>query len=122
MVVQVAWSLETWIWKAAAYPDSQFRPTWLMVAAAPRSSWTHCGSLHALDQRVLVSPSSTALAGVPLFSSDDAVAGRSCEIRASAAWPDRAGSTAGSRASRGSASTATTSAGRGFIGPPPGWD
>src|SRR3954454_2293173 len=92
MVVQVAWSLETWIWKAAAYPDSQFRPTWLMVAAAPRSSWTHCGSLHALAQRVLVSPSSTALAGVPLFSSDDAVAGRSCEIRASAAgWtaPDR---------------------------------
>ena len=41
---------------------------------APRSTWIHCGSLNALDQRVPVLPSTAAEAGVPAFSVDEAVA------------------------------------------------
>ena len=43
-----------------AYAASQFSTTWLMVAVAPRSTWSHCGSLKALDQRVPVLPSTAA--------------------------------------------------------------
>jgi hypothetical protein len=34
-----------------------------MDALAPRSTWSHCGSLKALDQRVVVLPSTAADAG-----------------------------------------------------------
>src|SRR5580693_7232935 len=47
-----------------------------MVWLEPRSTWSHCGSENALDQRVLVLPSTAADAGNDAFSSDDAVAGR----------------------------------------------
>ncbi len=56
-----------------------------MVAVAPRSTWSHCGSLNALDQRVPVLPSTAAEAGVPAFSVEDAVAGLPCESSGSAA-------------------------------------
>jgi hypothetical protein len=46
-----------------------------MVAVAPRSTWIHCGSLNALDQRVPVLPSVALDAGVPPFSIEDAVVG-----------------------------------------------
>src|SRR5262245_34534886 len=64
-----------------------------MVAVVPRSTWIHCGSLNALDQRVPVLPSTAAEAGKVAFSVDDAVAGRPWEIRVGAAVarvPDRA--------------------------------
>ena len=56
-----------------------------MVAVDPRSTWSHCGSLAALDHRVPVLPSTAALAGVPAFSTDDAVAGLPCDSRVAAA-------------------------------------
>jgi hypothetical protein len=49
--------------------------TWQKVWLDPRSTWSHCGSEKALDQRVPVLPSTAAEAGVPAFSVDDAVAG-----------------------------------------------
>src|SRR5947209_74868 len=79
MLVHVAASAETWIWKAVAYAVSHWSVTWVMVAVAPRSTWIHCGSLNALDQRVPVLPSTAADAGVPPFSVEDAVAGRPCD-------------------------------------------
>src|ERR1022692_4903833 len=42
----------------------------------PRSTWSHCGSANALDQRVPVLPSTAAEAGKLALSVDDAVAGR----------------------------------------------
>lgn len=56
-----------------------------MVAREPRSTWSHCGSLNALAQRVPVLPSTAAAAGVPAFSVDEAVAGRPWESRVGAA-------------------------------------
>src|SRR5918992_4917488 len=85
MSVQLAASAETWILNARAYAASQRSTTWLMAAVAPRSTWIHCGSLKALDQRVPVLPSTAADAGVPAFSVDDAVAGRPCDSRVAAA-------------------------------------
>ena len=41
----------------------------------PRSTWSHCGSAAALDQRVPVLPSTAADGGVPAFSVEEAVAG-----------------------------------------------
>ncbi|MDF9811518.1 hypothetical protein M2266_000749 [Streptomyces sp. SPB162] len=76
---------ETWIWKPRAYAASQVNPIWLTEAVAPRSTWIHCGSLNALDQRVPVLPSTAAPAAVPAFSADDAVAGFPCESSAPAA-------------------------------------
>src|SRR5262245_50181961 len=55
-----------------------------MAAVPPRSTWSHCGSLNALDQRVPASPSTLAAAGVPALSADDAVAGRPCDSRVAA--------------------------------------
>src|SRR5688572_16957723 len=60
------------------------RATRHTVIDAPRSTWIHCGSLNALDQRVPVLPSTALAAGVPAFSVDDAVAGR---FRAALAMP-----------------------------------
>src|SRR4051794_40094820 len=60
-----------------------------MAAVAPRSIRSHCGSLQALDQRVVRSPSTAAPAGVDAPSSEEATAGLAWEIRssaASAAW------------------------------------
>src|SRR5260221_880841 len=74
MVVQVVPSLDVWIWKAVAYAVSQYRTTWLMVCAAPRSASSHWGSLNALDQRVERFPSTAFDAGYPACT-DDAVAG-----------------------------------------------
>ena len=41
----------------------------------PRSTSSHCGSEKAEDQRVPVLPSVAAVAGVPVFSVDEAVVG-----------------------------------------------
>src|SRR5437660_524294 len=81
MVVQLVPSGEVCIWKALAKAASQFSTTWLMVWLAPRSIWSHCGSLNVLDHRVVVLPSTALAAGVPVFSTDDAVAGLPCDSR-----------------------------------------
>ena len=60
---------------ASDAPLSQFSPTWLMLAVDPRSTWSHCGSPNALDQRVPVLPSVALDAGKLAFSVDDAVVG-----------------------------------------------
>jgi hypothetical protein len=85
-VVQVEALADVWIWNDLAYAASQFSETELIVAVAPRSTCSHCGSLNALDHRVPVLPSTAALAGVPAFSLLDAVAVLPCESRVSAAW------------------------------------
>src|SRR5882672_3785102 len=133
MLVQVAASLDTWIWKAVAYAVSHCRTTWLTVAVAPRSTCSHCGSLAALDQRVPVLPSTAEEAGVPTFSVDDAVAGLFWESRVVAALADSVDATIAYPASR--ASTPVASAmnrarrwrsrpgrGTGSMGLLPGWD
>src|SRR5258708_25715377 len=74
--VQFTASGEVWIWNALPYAVSQFSMTRQIVWLDPRSTWSHCGSLKALDQRVPVLPSKAAEAGVPAFSIEDAVAGR----------------------------------------------
>ena len=63
IVVQLVPSAEVWIWKAVAYAVSQFRTTLLIVWVAPRSTCSHCGSLKALDQRVVRLPSTALDAG-----------------------------------------------------------
>src|SRR5579859_6427962 len=45
-----------------------------MLVVAPKSTWSHCGSVNWLDQRVPVLPSTARLAVVPPFSTEDAVA------------------------------------------------
>jgi hypothetical protein len=45
-----------------------------MLWLEPRSTSSHCGSENALDQRVLVLPSTAADAGNEAFCTDDAVA------------------------------------------------
>src|SRR5579862_2281332 len=75
MVVQVVPSGEAWIWNDFAYAASQFRVTSQIVWLVPRSTWIHCGSENALDQRVPVLPSNALDAGKVAFSSEDAVAG-----------------------------------------------
>src|SRR5689334_20545267 len=64
---------EVWIWKAVAYAASQRRITCPMVAVEPRSTWIHCGSDAALDQRVPALPSTPLAQGVPAFSTDEQV-------------------------------------------------
>jgi len=64
-----------WSWNAVANAASQVSRTWQTVAVPPRSTCSHCGSLNADDQRVVVLPSKAALAGVPAFSVDEALAG-----------------------------------------------
>ena len=63
MVVQVFPSGEAWIWNAVAYAASQSSVTSQIVWLVPRSTCSHCGSLNALDHRVLVLPSNAAEAG-----------------------------------------------------------
>src|SRR4029453_6800383 len=60
-----------WIWNDRANAASQVSRTWQTVAVAPRSTWIHCGSENADDQRVVALPSTAAEAGVPAFSVDD---------------------------------------------------
>ena len=107
-MVQLLPSAETWIWKAFAYAASHCSTTWLIVAVAPRSTCSHCGSLNWLDQRVPVLPSTAAAAGTPPFSVDDAVAGLPCESRVTAAWADCMGTTVTSDASRAAAASPAT--------------
>src|SRR3954447_2194176 len=114
MVVQFVPSLEVWTWKARAYAASQFRTTRLMLCVAPRSTRNHCGSLNALDQRVPVLPSTAALAGKLAFSVLEAVAGRPCESRVSAALaapPTTAAETA-TRSARTAPTASVTGRGR----------
>src|SRR6266702_5373308 len=74
MVVQVTPSGDTWIWYAFAKAFSHCRTTWVIEWVAPRSTWSHCGSLNALDQRVAVLPSVAPVAEKPVWT-DDAVVG-----------------------------------------------
>jgi hypothetical protein len=60
-----------------------------MVAVAPRSTCSHCGSLNWLDQRVPALPSTALAATVPAFSTEDAVAGLPCDSSTLAAWAGR---------------------------------
>src|SRR5258706_12790389 len=46
-----------------------------IVAVEPRSTWIHCGSLKALDQRVPVLPSTALAQGVAAFSVEEQVTG-----------------------------------------------
>src|SRR3954471_441456 len=78
-------SLETSMRYAVANAASQWIVNPLMAALAPRSSCSHWGSLQADDQRVDWSPSTAAEAGVPAFSTDDAVALEPTAMLASAA-------------------------------------
>src|SRR4051794_15839300 len=77
-----------------------------MVAVAPRSTCSHCGSLNALDQRVPVSPSTAAAADEAAFSEEEAVAVLPCDSRVSAAWAGRIGT----KSSREATSAVTTAA------------
>src|SRR5260370_1176913 len=72
--VQFTASGDVWIWNALPYAVSQFRTTLQICWLDPRSTWSHCGSLKALDQRVPVLPSTAFAAGNPAFSVEDAVA------------------------------------------------
>ena len=65
-MVQVALSLDTWIWNAEAYAASQSRLTLQICCWEPRSTSSHCGSLYALSQRVPGSPSVAADARLPV--------------------------------------------------------
>ncbi|BCB79436.1 hypothetical protein GCM10022251_71770 [Phytohabitans flavus] len=85
MFVHVVPLVETWIWYAEAYAASQLSTTWSTAALAPRSTWIHCGTLNALDQRVPVLPSTAFAAAIVAFSAEDAVAGRPCEMSGPAA-------------------------------------
>src|SRR3712207_3422983 len=78
-VVQALPSVLVWIWYARAYAASHWSTTRLMVAVAPRSTRSHCGSAQALPHRVSARPSTAAAAGAPPFSCDEASAGRPCE-------------------------------------------
>ncbi|BCB79443.1 hypothetical protein Pflav_058530 [Phytohabitans flavus] len=62
-VVQVVAFVETWMVNAREYAPSQLSTTRVSGTAAPRSTWIHCGSLNALDQRVPVLPSNAAETG-----------------------------------------------------------
>ena len=68
-----------------AYAFSQFSTIFLIAVDLPRSTWSDCGSLKALDQRVLLLPSTAAEADRSPLSAEEAVAGRPCERGTSAA-------------------------------------
>src|SRR6185295_4928709 len=78
MFVHVVPLADVWTWNDRAYAASQVSTTWQIVCEEPRSTWIHCGSLNALDQRVPVLPSKAALAGNVAFSVEEALAGRPC--------------------------------------------
>ncbi len=56
-----------------------------MLAVAPRSTWSHCGSLNALAHRVPALPSTAPAAGKAALSDEEAVTGLACDSRLSAA-------------------------------------
>src|SRR6202000_1860180 len=85
IVVHGVPSGEVWIWNAEPNAASQLSTTWLTDAVAPRSTWIHCGSANALDQRVPVLPSVALLAGKVAFSREDAVVGLPWDSRVGAA-------------------------------------
>src|SRR5258707_5762740 len=70
---------------AVANADSQAMEKPLIEALAPRSTWSHCGSLQAEDHRVVSEPSMAAEAGVLALSTDDAVASAPSAMFVSAA-------------------------------------
>jgi hypothetical protein len=78
----------------------------VIEALAPRSTWSHCGSEKALDQRVLVFPSTAFDAGNEAFSVDDAVAGMPCESNV-AAFARLAGLAANAKAAANATTTPT---------------
>src|SRR5579859_3935742 len=75
MLVQVALSVEVWIWNALPKAVSHISVTWQIDWTEPRSTSSHCGSENALDHRVPAFPSVAFDAGNVAFSSDDAVVG-----------------------------------------------
>src|SRR6266568_3023942 len=85
IVVQLVASGEVWSWNALPKAASQFSETPQTDWLEPRSTWSHCGSLNALDQRVPVLPSVAADAGKVAFSVEDAVVGLPCDSRVAAA-------------------------------------
>jgi hypothetical protein len=78
IVVHVTPSGDVWSWNAVAKAASHARPTRQIVWLVPRSTWSHCGSANALDQRVALLPSVAFAAGKDAFSTDDAVVGLPC--------------------------------------------
>src|SRR5262245_66451821 len=78
MGVHVVALAEVWISKARPNAASQRSTTRQTDTAPPRSTCIHCGSLNALDHRVPLLPSTALAAGVPAFSTEEAVAGRPC--------------------------------------------
>src|SRR5262245_40139899 len=108
MVVQVVAVSENWIWNALAYAASHCRTTWVTLAELPRSTWSQCGSLNALDHRVPVLPSTAAAAGVPGFSTEDAVAGLPWDSSMLAAVADVAATAAPARSTSTVAISART--------------
>jgi hypothetical protein len=98
----------TWIWNDRANAASQLSVTWSIVAVAPRSTCSHCGSENALDHRLPALPSTARPAPVLAFSLDDAVAGRPWESSAPAAAA-RPGVTARYATSNKSAARAASS-------------
>ena len=87
-MVQVAPSAEVWSWYARPKAASQVRVTWLIRYDWPRSTWIHCGSLNALDQRVPALPSVALAAPSVAFSTEDAVVGRPCAMFEPVCDPD----------------------------------
>src|ERR1700751_6066293 len=87
-----------------------------MVACAPRSTCNHCGSLYALDHRVPVLPSTAALAGVPAFSVDEAVAGLPWDSRVGAAPAGTVAATTANPATRTAAIAMASKGLRGRVG------
>src|SRR5260221_9267924 len=73
--VQVALSVEVWIWNALPYAASQDKVTWQMDWTEPRSTSSHCGSENALDHRVDRFPSTAFEGGYEALCTEDAVAG-----------------------------------------------
>src|SRR5215469_4038025 len=74
----------------------------LMEAVAPRSTWSHCGSLQAEDQRVVRSPSMALDGGYAALCTEEAVASAPMErfvsVAACAATDDPTVSSPASRA------------------------
>src|SRR5438552_3830262 len=85
MLVQALPSGEVWIWNDLPYAFSHCSTTWEMVAVVPRSTRSHCGSLHWLPQRVPGLLSNAPAAGDSPSSCEDARAGLLSESRVGAA-------------------------------------
>src|SRR6185503_17686598 len=98
---------------------SQVSTTCDTAADEPRSTCSHCGSENWLDQRVVALPSTAADAGVPAFSTDEAVAGLPCDSRTVAALAPCAATTRYPASNAPTAATSTaTKTGRRDMRPP----